>query len=249
MTASERMRDDIRKGVDTAKEVADVVRQQPLVQGVENLGRGLVDKARGYTADKLESIFPLNTGMQRNKPPAAAATTGMDDATKKYLSDATVREAAMQKAAQMTEDQQQQRNIAMALMLSGAKALSGKSPYAMQNLGEGFGEGLKGFMGLETTQAAAATKAKESELNRAEKRFANLIKLKAAQIKQRMPELTDPEDREARAIYEVLATMSPKELAAQGLTMRDVLAAKAALSAPKTGTPQATPGFKFEKTS
>jgi hypothetical protein len=73
-----------------------------------------------------------------------------------------------------------------------------------------------------------------------------LVKLKAQQIKNRMPEITDPEEREARAYYEVLSVMSPRDLAAQGLTKADVLQAKQALT-PNNGQPKADDRFKVRE--
>lgn len=155
---------------------------------------------------------------------------------------------AAAKAAEMTSDRQQQRNIALALMLSGAKALSGKSPYALQNLGEGFGEGLKGFIGMEQADAAAATKAAEKALDRGQKGFDNLVKIQLGLIKQQMPQLAgDPQAELAMAHSAVIASMNPLQLRAQGLTVKDQLAAKAMLAQgmAKAATPaKSGTGFK-----
>jgi hypothetical protein len=113
------------------------------------------------------------------------------------------------------------------------------------SLGKGLQAGFTADQAREAKIAERTAKAGEKELDRAEKRFANLLKLKTAQIKTRMPEVTDPEEREARAYYEVLSLMSPRELAAQGLTLQDVRQAKTAVSAGKVDTS----GFKVrEKT-
>ena len=114
-------------------------------------------------------------------------------------------------------------------MQSGATGLATPDRNALTSLGKGWTAGLAGETARQEKQTERALKARENELNRSEKRFGNLLKLKIQQIKQRMPEVTDPEEREARAYYEVLSQMSPQELANQGLTPQDVAKSKAAL--------------------
>jgi hypothetical protein len=68
-------------------------------------------------------------------------------------------EKAMSEAAAAGASKQEMRDIGLALMLGGAKTLSGKSQYAAQNIGEGLESGLTGFIGLQQKRAEAALKA------------------------------------------------------------------------------------------
>jgi hypothetical protein len=192
-------------------------------------------------ANAMEAMF----GLPGERKPADTATAAAPAGPTAYEQYAKA-EKAMSEAAAAGASKQEMRDIGLALMLGGAKTLSGKSQYAAQNIGEGLESGLTGFIGLQQKRAEAALKAEEKEKDRAEKRFATLVKLKAQQIKNRMPEITDPEEREARAYYEVLSVMSPRDLAAQGLTKADVLQAKQALT-PNNGQPKADDRFKVRE--
>lgn len=222
-TAGERMVQRGERVVEVGKDVADVVAQQPPVQRLAALGVGLRTKA----TDALERAFPIKTGLEPK--PAEKPTADQAKTVQEFMQNEANIRAAQEKASRMATNKQERDDIAMALMMSGAAAMAGVSPHAMANLGAGFSVGLKGYMDRQTKREEQALKARENELNRSEKRFANLIKMKTAQLKSRLPELTDPEEREARAYYEVLSVMSPQELANQGLTRQDVLNAKAAL--------------------
>lgn len=214
-TAGERFRGDVSKGVDTAKEVADVVAQQPAVQGVMGVGRGLVDKAGTFGADMMERAFPIRTGLEPPKPatPAAAAPTVYDQ----YMNNPNVQNAAYKKASEMTDDKSKWDDIALALMLSGAKTLAGTSRYAGVNIGAGLEEGLKGYIGQQAKREERAAKAGEKELDRAEKQYAARQKSAAAGVKQMFP---DPErsvvEIDTLVNYAALKGMSPAARRANG---------------------------------
>ena len=218
MTTTERTVANVGKGVDAVKDMADVVGQQPAVQAVTSLGAGLVDKTRGSLTDKLESIFPIKTGFEK---PAPAQSV--------YDQFAAIPQPTAAAPAKAESSGFNRNDLADFLMLSGATGLANPDPRALTSLGKGWTAGLAGKTAAQEKQAERALKARENELNRSEKRFGNLLKLKIQQIKQRMPEVTDPEEREARAYYEVLSQMSPQELANQGLTPQDIAKSKAAL--------------------
>jgi hypothetical protein len=205
--------------------------------GRENVASSIADAAGRYTGAHRTGFEP-----EVKSTTATAAAPAGPTAYEQYAK----AEKAMSEAAAAGASKQEMRDIGLALMLGGAKALSGKSQYAAQNIGEGLESGLTGFIGLQQKRADAALKAEEKEKDRAEKRFSTLVKLKAQQIKNRMPEITDPEEREARAYYEVLSVMSPRDLAAQGLTKADVLQAKQALT-PNNGQPKADDQFKVRE--
>jgi hypothetical protein len=207
--------------------------------GRENLASGIADAAGRYTGAHRTGLEPEVKSTTSTAAAPAAAPTG-PTAYEQYA------EKRLQDAAAAGASKQEMRDLGLALMMAGAKTLSGKSQYAMQNIGEGLEAGVAGYTGLQQKRAEAALKAEEKEKDRAEKRFATLVKLKAQQIKNRMPEITDPEEREARAYYEVLSVMSPRDLAAQGLTKADVLQAKQALT-PNNGQPKADDRFKVRE--
>jgi len=208
MTASERIRDDIRKGVDTAKEVADVVRQQPLVQSIAGLGSGLVNKARGSTTDKLEQLFPLRTGIE--KPPAPkTAQEQYADLQKTLASQQVPERAAAVPDEFMGMDRKTLQNF---LLHSGAATLGGTNQYAGVNIGKGLMAGLSAKDTMEAKREAIAAKAEEGAQNRAEKQLEANLRSVGEDIKKAIPNLDQfPGALTPLTNYAALAAMSPQQ--------------------------------------
>ena len=120
---------------------------------------------------------------------------------------------------------------------------------ALQSFGEGNVPAIEGFAKMQQARAETAIKGDEKARDRAQKRFESLVKMKTQQLKSRLP-LADAEEREAQAYYEVLHTMTPKELAMQGITAQDLVNMKSSLGGSKGGSKgalkqNATGGFDY----
>jgi len=187
-------------------------------------GRFGLDAARMGTANAMEAMFGAKPAAPATETKPAAPATG-PTAQEQYQS-------AMDKAKQMSSNKQEQRDIALALMQAGFGMLGSTSPYAGVGFGQGATKGLEAYVGAQQKREERAVKSEEKEKDRAEKRFGNLIKMKMAQIKARIPEITDSAS-EAQAYYELLSMMDPKALAAQGLTLQDIQQMKAGASKEK----------------
>ena len=247
MTVGERMRDDIRKGVDTAKEVASVVRQQPLVQGAENLGRGLVDKARGYTADKLESIFPLNTGLQKPSAPAPPKT-----AQQQYADIMKNQQPAAAEPAAARDDKifgMDRNRLGSFLMQAGAAGLANPSQYASVSLGKGLQAGFAADEAREGKIAERTAKAEEKANDRAEKLYKDDLNLAIATRKSN-PILNfdqNPELQTAMAKLGVLNNMAPsmrRRVGVDDAELKRLQQLVAALSKVAPAAGAANPAFK-----
>ena len=129
-----------------------------------------------------------------------------------------------QQAAQTALDREDRRRIAMALMMSGAKGLQGTSPYALQNLGAGFEEGLKGYAGMREADTKRAATASEKEQDRAMKAYQENVKMAIAVRKQALPLEFDksPELQTAIATLGFINTMSPRMRAAAGIDNEEI---------------------------
>jgi hypothetical protein len=172
---------------------------EPAVQAVGDWHDWVVEK----TTDVFEHLRPITPDAPKPAAPTPAAPTPA------Y---AQAQAAAAPKETGMSpEEAQQRKNIALALMLSGAKGLSGTSQHAMVNLGAGAEEGLKGFIGLNQTQQAAKAKALEKAQDRAEKMYKDDVALAIAERKRIMNLDFDanPELNVALAKLSVLEGMSP----------------------------------------
>ncbi len=202
----ERFIESAGKAVDTGKEIADVVAQQPAVEGLANIAQGLRTKG----ADTLERILPIRTGLEPPAKSAAPATPSQPTAQEQYMQSQA--QDALNKARQMTSDKQDQRDIAVALMQAGFSMLGSTSPYASVGFGQGATKGLETLVGLQQKREERAAKAEEKAKDRAEKYYKDTITAELGRLKNMLPDFdTNPDKAAAIAQLNVLRRM-PRDM-------------------------------------
>jgi hypothetical protein len=216
MNATERMTQNANNAVNTAREVVDTVRQQPLVQGIENAGQGLLNKTRESATNLMERLFPLKTGLEK---PAAAPTASNAAAAPEgptaYEQHAANQELSQRAAAQMTSNKESQKELAIMLMNLGFGTMAGKSQYALQNLGEAGKNTIEQYMKMDALKEDRATRratqqetARKNRVDAAQKQFDALVKARAAVMRTSFADMTE-NDLFAKAERDVLRGMNP----------------------------------------
>ena len=216
MNATERMTQNASNAVNTARDVVSAVRQQPLVQGIENAGQGLLNKTRESATNLMERLFPLKTGLE--KPPAAptaSTAAAASEGPTAYEQHAANQELSQRAAAQMTSNKESQKELAIMLMNLGFGTMAGKSQYALQNLGEAGKNTIEQYMKMDALKEDRATRratqqetARKNRVDAAQKQFDALVKARAAVMRTSFADMTE-NDLFAKAEREVLRGMNP----------------------------------------
>ena len=205
-TPVERLVESGKRGIDTAKEIKEVVEQQPVVQGLYSLVGGATDKARKFTTDQLERLIPLNTGLE--KPAAPEIVQDQHAEMLKNQQPAAQAPAAAQDDKIFGIDRGRLSNF---LLQSGAAGLANPSQYASVSLGKGLQAGFTADQAREAKLAERTAKAEEKANDKAEKLYKDDLNLAIATRKSN-PILNfdqNPELQTAIAKLGLLNTMAP----------------------------------------
>jgi hypothetical protein len=150
-------------------------------------------------------------------------------------------------------------NIGMALLASGSKTLEGGSPYAMQNIGKGLGQGVGTYAELSKQDKAEKVRQQQAaetirshratEANNRYRIFESGLQAAAKRAFPSFDQMTPAEQSNAETMVRLryLKALPPEEQQAMGYSPAFLAQQEAALGAGTPSGSKADPRFKVEK--
>ena len=187
--------------------------------------------------------IPIDTDKPVAKPAVAPVVAPNNDAMKNDAANAALAKAKEASARGDKANADKYFNIGMALMASGAGTLAGGSPFAMQNIGKGVGQGIGTYAELSKQDKAEKLRRQQlAETSRKDyaQEARGILQLHQtdmiARARQMIPDFdTNPEKANAASQYQTakfaLDNLSPEHRAAMYGDNADVMLTKAMKSA------------------